>query len=121
VSTVDDDESAARVLEAAARGAVVAVHLELAGLGRQRFLEDLDRLGVAVREGVPDAPWPTEEQEELLGLLAAGFTVTAAAAQLNVSRRTTNRMLGEIRDLFGVDSNAQAVKVWAARSGHRSC
>jgi DNA-binding NarL/FixJ family response regulator len=120
VGTVTDAESAGAALESAAMGVGLAIHVALAGSARQQFLEDLNRLGVVVQEGTPDPPRPTDEQVALLELLMSGATVTAAAAALHVSRRTTNRMLGEIRELFGVDSNALAVKVWAARAaGHR--
>jgi DNA-binding CsgD family transcriptional regulator len=119
VGAVVDARSAGSALGAAARGTAVAVHLAFSGTARQRFLEDLTRLGVEVRDGVPEPPRPSAAQVELLELLAAGSTVTAAAAKLHISRRTSNRMLGEVRDLFGVESNAQAVKVWVASRPER--
>ena len=115
VAPVDRPESAAAALAAAAMGDDLVVHVSLSGSTRQRFLEDLTRLGATIIDGRPPDPQPTAEQAALLDLLAGGATVTAAAAALHVSRRTTNRMLQEARDVLGVASNAEAVRAWAAR------
>ena len=40
--------------------------------------------------------------------------VTAAAATLNVSRRTANRMLADARAELGVNSNAAAARRWVS-------
>ncbi len=115
VGTVTDLATASAALAAAALGTAIAVHVELSAVDRHRFLEDLARLGLEPSEGTPTPPAPTAAQAALLDLLAAGSTVTAAAQALHQSRRTTNRMLQEVRALLGVDSNAEATQVWAGR------
>ncbi len=88
---------------------VVAVALHGAGL--HRFLEDLAKLGPVART-TPALPTFTPEQEQLLELLSHGVTLTAAATELAVSRRTANRLLADVRARLGVRSTAEAVRRW---------
>lgn len=50
-----------------------------------------------------------EEQRGLLGLLCRGHSVTEAAQQLHLSRRTAERRLAEARASLGAATNAEAV------------
>lgn len=58
----------------------------------------------------------TPEQVRLMDLLARGATVTAACAQLSLSRRTASRRLAAVRERIGVASTAEAVVRWSALS-----
>ena len=50
-----------------------------------------------------------EEQRRLLGLLARGLSVPAAARRLHLSPRTAERRLAEARAALGATTNAEAV------------
>ena len=103
------DEAAARAaLVARARGAGVVVTIGMEATPRRRFLEDLEKLG-PVAAAPPAGPLLSPVQQELLARLAAGATVTDAAAELSVSRRTANRLLADARTRLGVDTTAEAV------------
>ena len=88
--------------------ATVETHVRsaMAKLGASRRLEAARLL----RGGASDAPprLPREEAE-LLRLLARGLSVSAAAEQLGLSRRTATRRLAGARQRLGVRSNAEAV------------
>jgi DNA-binding NarL/FixJ family response regulator len=105
---VADEATGAAALDAWSRGTGLALELQLSGSSRLRLLEDLSKL----------APEPsaarrlTDEQRQLLDLLAAGTTVSAAATQLHISRRTASRALADARRALGVDSTAAAVRRW---------
>jgi DNA-binding NarL/FixJ family response regulator len=117
VGTVDDDDAAQRAMAAITRGAGLAVRIALRGAAHHRFLDDLHRVGEPVPYAPPCAPAIgrlTHEQRHLLDALAGGVTVTAAAATLNVSRRTANRMLADARAELGVNSNAAAARRWVS-------
>ena len=113
VGIVDDDDAARAAIAAVARGAGLAVRVSHRGSGRHRFLEDLHKIATPVpyeeRAGATaDALAPI--QRSLLDALARGETVTAAAQDLHVSRRTANRLLADARTQLGVDTNAAAIR-----------
>ncbi|NHC23118.1 helix-turn-helix domain-containing protein [Nocardioides sp. IC4_145] len=56
-------------------------------------------------------------ERDLLGLLARGQTVDAAARQLGISSRTARRRLRALADGLGVDTTIEVV-VRAVRDGH---
>lgn len=117
VGVVGDGAEAAAALSVAARGAALAVEVAARGAVRHRFLEDLHK----VTEPTAYAPGPDPAiarldglQRQLLEALARGATVTAAAEAANVSRRTANRVLADARVVLEVETNAGAVRQWAA-------
>lgn len=111
---------AAAVVEAAARGAALAVHAATAEL-RTLVVDDLFRLGSAQlwdAERLPPAGRLDEDQIRLLRAVVAGTSVSVAAREVNVSRRTADRRLAEVRLRLGVGSNAEAaVQVGAQLDG----
>jgi DNA-binding NarL/FixJ family response regulator len=58
----------------------------------------------------------SQQEVELLGLLAGGLPMEAVARRVNASERTVRRRVRAICDRLGVTSPIQAV-VWAARQG----
>lgn len=112
--TVADDDSAAASVLALARGAGLQVEVRLTGDARRRYLEDLHRVGSPTAAArATDAVVLPDDQRELLDLLIAGRTVTAAATELHRSRRTVNRILADARERLGVATTAEAVARWA--------
>ena len=118
LGTVGDAGGAEAAMTAVARGAGIAVAITLRGAARHRFLEDLHTLAQPIRHR-PTTPSPTTDlsgnQEHLLEALASGATVTSAAANLHISRRTANRLLEDARTRLGVDTNAGAARRWLER------
>lgn len=116
VGRVADLASARAALAALARGVGLAVALSLEGRSHQRFLEDLHKIGRPVRyeSAAPRPPEIGPTHEALLDALAAGATVTAAAEQIHVSRRTANRLLTDARTVLGVETTAEAITRWSA-------
>ena len=117
---IDDVDAAQAAIVAVARGVGLSIVVTLAAGARQRFLEDLHKMtgivDIVVSNDDDDAATTSSIGElhgRLLDALAAGATVTAAAAQLNVSRRTANRLLAEARDVLGAQTTAAAVSRWA--------
>lgn len=112
VGNIENEQDGAAALLALARGAALLIHITLNGRSAQRLMEDLCRVA-------KDHPLREDEEKEikevhvaLLDALANGVTVSAAAVQLHLSRRTANRRLAEIRDLLSVGTNAEAVSLW---------
>ncbi len=64
--------------------------------------------------------YPTKELSqqdvELLGLLACGLPLDAVARRLNTSERTVRRRVKAICDRLGLPTSIQVI-VWAARRG----
>ena len=98
-------------LRAAIGGAGVIV---LASASREtvdRLVDDLRRLG-PVRHVTADVPAPAavdDEQRRLLRLLADGWTLGEAAAELGLARRTADRRLDAARRTLGVERTAEAL------------
>jgi DNA-binding NarL/FixJ family response regulator len=109
VARVATTGDAAAVLLAAARGAAVVVVLALDADAAETFLHDLERLTDCAT--APDRSPLGEDQVELLRALGEGATVSTAARQLGLSRRTAVRRLAEARRRLGVTSTTEAVRV----------
>ena len=116
VGTVRDGESVRAAMEAVARGVGLTVAVEVSGIARHQFLEDLYKATPPERYvASPRSPTARpDEHDRLLDALARGTTVTAAAEELHISRRTANRILAEIRRELGVETTAEAVSRWSA-------
>lgn len=117
IGEVADSDGARAAIEALTRGVAVSIAVGLTGDDRRRFEEDLARTGSLSTDRSGDANGLTPEHIALLDGLAAGLSVTAAAASANLSRRTANRRLTEARARLGVGSTAEAVTRWGDRTG----
>jgi hypothetical protein len=113
---VTDPGGARAAIEALTRGVALSITVTLTGDDRRRFEEDLARTGSLVTDRSGDASGLAPEHIALLGGLAAGLSVTAAAASANLSRRTANRRLAEARVRLGVSTTAEAVTRWGDRT-----
>ncbi len=108
---VISDDDAVLALRAAVDGAGVVI---LAGAPREtidRLVDDLRRLGT-VEHLTADVPAPAvidREQRRLLALLAEGWTLGEAAAELGWSRRTADRRLDGARQMLGAERTADAL------------
>ena len=112
VGVVADDQSHAAAIDAALRGADIAV--DVVAERAARFSADLRRAGIETWEppvGEPSQP----DWGPLLDALTAGESVQEAARRCHVSLRTAHRRLAEAREHFGVTSNAAALAQWSAR------
>jgi DNA-binding NarL/FixJ family response regulator len=116
--TVSEQAQCPAVLEAVVRGVAVVVRVvePMSVSTAARFVDELHR---AAGTGSPvTSPAPgerlTDEQRRLLGALADGATLAAAAAALGMSVRTASRRLAEARAALGCRTTAEAV-VLAAR------
>ncbi len=84
-----------------------------------RFVDDLRRVGpVEHRDATADRQPSALEDDarSLLALLADGYSLGEAAAELGLSRRTADRRLAAIRSALGADRTAEAL-VKARRLG----
>jgi len=108
---VTSDADAVQALRAAVEGAGVVI---LARAERQtidRLVDDLRRLG-PVSHVTADAAGPAAvapERRRLIQLLADGWTLGEAAAELGLSRRTADRRLDDARRALGTETTAEAV------------
>lgn len=110
-------EAATRVVLAASRcaGVVGALSSGFEQPWTCELLDDLHRLGpVRLDEATArEAPLPlTDEQAELLELIAGGATAAQAAATLYLSLRSVERRLALTRRALGVRSTAEAISRW---------
>lgn len=104
VATRDDARAAIEALE---RGAGLIIAITLDGRDRLALLEDVERAGRIVPADAIEVLDP--DQQELLGLLAEGMTVAAAAREAGVSLRTANRRLADARARLGVETTVEAI------------
>lgn len=98
-------------LRAAVAGAGVVILASATRDTVDRLIDDLRRLG-PVEHVTADSPAPPvidREQRHLLALLAEGWTLGEAAAELGWSRRTADRRLDAARQALGADRTADAV------------
>lgn len=113
---VTDDASHLAALDAARRGADVVA--EVAADRLAAFVEDVDRLGIALWQ--PDVgPTTGVEWPPLLDELAAGATIEQAARRCNLSLRSAHRRLADARRVLGVSTTAAAVARWTATDSRR--
>jgi DNA-binding NarL/FixJ family response regulator len=110
VADADDLELA---VHAGARGAGLVVVVDERSELAQAILADLSRLGEVRRtpddEAASGLALLTEEQRSLLGRLANGETIAAAAAAEFLSLRTANRRIAQARADLGVRTTREAV------------
>jgi DNA-binding NarL/FixJ family response regulator len=108
---VASDADAILALRAAVDGAGVVIIAAAPRETVDRLVDDLRRLG-PVEHLTADVPAPVvidREQRRLLGLLAEGWTLGEAAAELGWSRRTADRRLEAARQILGADRTADAL------------
>lgn len=108
---VASDADAVLALRAALDGAGVVI---LAGTPRpttDRLIDNLRRLGSVEHVAVDEpARAPVDvETRRLLQLLAEGWTLGEAAAELGLSRRTADRRLDAARRMLGAEHTADAL------------
>ncbi|HEY2916766.1 MAG TPA: helix-turn-helix domain-containing protein [Candidatus Limnocylindrales bacterium] len=108
---VTSDDDAVLALRAAVGGAGVVILARIPRDATDRLVDNLRRLGPV--EHVPaDAPPPApvdHEARSLLRLLAEGWTLGEAAAELGLSRRTADRRLDAARRALGSEHTAEAL------------
>lgn len=114
--SVADESDVTAAVTVLARGVGLAVHLAVVGDLRFRALEDLHQLGDFGAPATGGGDELDVEQRRLIAALVDGATVTDAARQLNMSRRTASRRLFEIRTALGVTSTAEAISRWAEQT-----
>jgi DNA-binding NarL/FixJ family response regulator len=108
---VSSDADAVLALRAAIGGAGLIIVARAPRDTIDRLVDDLRRLG-AVEHVTTDLPAPTavdHEQRRLLRLLADGWTLGEAAAELGLSRRTADRRLDAARRALGAERTADAL------------
>ena len=64
-------------------------------------------------EQPPDDPL-TQREDQIIGLVALGWTNTRIARHLQISERTVRKHLANINDKLGTNSRAAAVHQWQA-------
>lgn len=116
IGRVEDAAGVADVVEAAARGAAIAVE------GDDQLLDLV--ADDAVRLDLEPAPEPghppaaaADEWAPLLERLAAGDSVANAARSCHLSLRTAYRRLAAARTAYGVPSNTAAIVAWQRTTG----
>lgn len=117
VGRVDDPAAAADAVEAAARGAAIAVEGDDGCL--DVVVDDAVRLGLQPAPEPDDRPPVTagDEWGPLLERLAAGESVADAARSCHLSLRSAYRRLADARAAYGVSSNTAAVVAWQRATG----
>lgn len=108
-----DLAAAQAALLCAVRGAGLVVRLDPAAPWAAGFRADLRSLAPA---GAPAAEPPagalTDDQRDMLELLAAGHSIAHAARLRFLSLRTANRRVAEAREALGVPTTREAVLAW---------
>ncbi len=104
---VVDENSAAHVLRGLLRDGSLLVHLDPGASCAEEFLADARR--VAFVELLEDSTVPelTPDEHHLLNLVRDGVNPTEIAAEIHTSRRTAERRLAGLRDVLGVETNAE--------------
>lgn len=108
---VRDAGDAAEALLAAVAGAGLIVHASAPRHVVDRLVDDLRRFGpVEHRTAEPErAPTLTTEEDRVLDALARGRTLSQAAAEIPLSRRTADRRLRSAKEKLGAASTAEAL------------
>lgn len=112
LGTIEDAETLADALEAAVRGADLAVTVDESFL--TAFLDDARRAGLVrcERDDTGTAPeWPM-----LLDALVAGASIAEAARACHMSLRSAYRRLAEARESLDAPTTTAAVATWARAS-----
>lgn len=109
---VASESDASAAVLAAMAGYGVLIETSAAPDTIRRLVDDLRHLGPVDHRLVSAAAPPAVldfEGRALLGLLAKGFTLGAAARQLGLPRRTADRRLAGARKALGVERTAEAI------------
>ena len=100
-------------------GDASAPRLAIDELGRIAEIVDEQADGSAVSDAtatiVRRDRWSTNldaEHQRLIELVADGSTITEAAREIGLSRRTAARRMATVRSVLGVATNAEAVVAW---------
>lgn len=113
VGSVSSQQAAEAALECVVRGVGLVVDLDPAAPWAVTFRGDVQRAVHAQPGDEPAEPPPgmplSQEQRELLELVAAGHSLAQAARLRFLSLRTANRRVTEARELLGVATNREAV------------
>jgi DNA-binding NarL/FixJ family response regulator len=114
IAEITSADQAASALLLAVRGAGLLVFLDREAPWAGGFLADLERVSApAPSVGGPPAIPLSQEQCELLDLLAAGASIAAAAASRYISLRTANRRIADARKALGAASTSEAVVAYS--------
>ena len=87
-------------------------------LGRIAEIVDEQAEGSALSDGTDDRSSRSvfenldSEHQRLIALVANGSTITEAAREIGLSRRSAARRMATVRSVLGVATNAEAVVVW---------
>ena len=108
---VASNADAVLALRAAIGGAGLVIVATTTRETIDRLVDDLRRLGPVehVTADVPARAAIDEDQRRLLRLLADGWTLGEAAAELGLARRTADRRLDAARRTLGVERTAEAL------------
>ena len=109
--TVASAEDAAAALLAAVAGAGLIVHAQAERDVIDRLCDDLRRIG-RLDHRVGDSGRRlrlTAEERAIVDLLLDGRSLSEAARQLNLARRTADRRLASVRRKLGVETTAEAL------------
>jgi DNA-binding CsgD family transcriptional regulator len=112
VLPVAGPDDAGLAVQAALRGFSVLVVNHAARHVADRLYDDLRRFGrVEVRSVAAAAPAPglSEDERDLLELLASGKSLGDAASALHLSRRTADRRLASARRRLGASTTPEAI------------
>jgi DNA-binding NarL/FixJ family response regulator len=106
-------EDAGEALLAATWGVGLVVGVAAGSATRDALVADLERIGPVLRS-LPEERRGRlgDEEDALLGLLAAGMSLGDAARRLHLSRRTADRRLARARRSLGVTTTAEALVAW---------
>jgi DNA-binding NarL/FixJ family response regulator len=117
VGDVNDVDDAAAAVLAVVRGARVVVRARASREVIDALCDDLRRLGPLEHHlGARPEAVLDDEQRRILASLLDGRTLTQAAKDLHLSRRTADRRLATAREALDVSTTAEAV-VEARRLG----
>jgi DNA-binding NarL/FixJ family response regulator len=108
---IESERDAILALRAAVAGAHLVVVARTSRETTDRLVDDLRRIGPVEHVSADVEPPPAVDavQRRLLSLLAAGWTLGEAAAQLGLARRTADRRLDAARRALGAERTAEAL------------
>lgn len=109
---VNDPVSAQQAMRALTRGVGLVIVLELEGDRAARFRDDLGKVANVVGSS-GSVNGLSSEHETLLDALVSGRSVSQAAQDAYLSRRSAYRRITEAREALGVDTTAALIVRWA--------
>lgn len=109
---VDDAAGASAILHALLRGGTILAAVPESSTWWPRLLADAQRIASVERLAwpSPDAELP-EDLAAVLQLLCEGRSMSEIAETVYASRRTVERRAAQLRDHFGVATNAELVRI----------